>query len=221
MARRARSFFLRNRHGGRLWRLGVLLAVASVTGGCASINHFAVTPRAVCRGDTVKAAWSAKGRVKLTSRPALKGTGEQPSVGEKSFVVDRPTRFVLHATRSFGSSTAEADVNVASQQHSYAAVAQCSVGDRLITSRVVLGHQLSEKFRVDAVGNPLDRPLRVSKNGHTASIAAYGQSDAFRGETARGTWRLASPLKTGETCASAMQALRQRLEMQLKLQCGG
>lgn len=217
----AASRFVARRQVHRLWRFSLLLTIAAFTGGCAAINQFAVTPRAACRGSTVKATWSARGSVRLTSQPTLKGTGVQPSAGEKTFVVDQPTHFVLHAGGLLGSHTAEADVDVAPAQRGYGANARCNGNTRLITAQVVLSHQLSERFRVDTVGNPLSRGLQVSKGGRSASIAAGGQSKAFEGETARGTWQLASPLKGGETCMDAMHALRRLLELELKLQCGG
>ena len=212
----------RRRHVRHGIQVSSLLAFASLIGGCASINQFSVTPRAACRGSTVSARWSAQGKVRLTSRPMLPGTGAQPSSGEKTFVVDQSTQFVLHASSLFSrSKPVEADVDVAPAQRSYGAHAQCDANTRLITAQVVLNDQLSKQFRVDTIGNPLPRLLRVSKGGQTAHIAPGGQSDAFHGVLARGTWQLASPLKAGESCDDAMHTLRQKVGMQLKLQCGG
>lgn len=201
-------------------RSSVLLSLAFVVAGCASIDRFAVTPRSVCRGDTVTAAWSANGDVRLLSQPTLKGTGAQPATGKQAFAVKQPTRFTLIATRAFGSQTAAADVAVAPAERGYGAVAQCIASERLIRARLQLDNQTSGQLQVETVSNPLDRLLRVSKGSHTARIAPDAQSAAFRGMPVRGAWQLASPLKAGETCTSAMRGLRQRLQMHVTLQCG-
>lgn len=177
-------------------------------------------PRSVCRGDTVTASWSATGDVRLMSRPDLEGTGEQRSTGKQKFVVRQPTRFKLVAAGLLGTETAAADVSVAPRERGYGYKAQCSAGGRLISTKLRLSDQISGQLRVDTVGNPLDRPLRVSKGGQAVRITPHGQSAAFRGMPLHGVWRLASPLEAGETCGAALRDLRQRLVVHVSLQCG-
>src|SRR5699024_9511836 len=122
--------------------------------------------------DAVTASWAANGNVRLTSRPALEGTGEQAASGEQTFIVKQPTRFTLAATRLFGSATAEADVAVAPPERGYGAVAQCDVDRRLITTQFRVD-SVSAQMRVDRVGNPLDRVLRVDKGSRTVRMAPH------------------------------------------------
>lgn len=219
MAYRARGPCSKRQHWIVATRIGSLITVIGLISGCASIHHFAVTPRATCEGNTVKAAWSADGRVVLTSTPKLKGTGEQPSSGERQFVVHRPTHFELQAHGLFESKKAEADVDVAAQRHGYSAVAECRPADRLITTQIKLGQQISKQFTVQAIGNQMNRALHVAKDGRAETIPAHGQSDSMAGLHAQGTWHLATPLKPAETCESALRSIRQRLSMQLTLAC--
>lgn len=203
------------------FRRGLLVATgAAVLAGCASIQHFSVSPRTACNGDTVIAEWSAAGQVRLTATPPLQGTDIQVEHGEKAFVVKQSTHFVLTARRLFGSKSAEADVEVAPREHSYGAVATCNAQTRLISTDLTLDHQLSSNFSVATVSNPLNRNLRVDKAGKTQVLTPHGHSDAFRGDPTQGTWRLASPLGSGESCDTAMRSIRQRLQMQLELICG-
>ncbi len=204
----------------RLCRGLAVATAAAMLAGCASIHHFAVSPRTACSGDTVVADWSAAGQVQLSSTPSLQGTGKQPDHGQKPFLVHQSTRFVLTAKRLFGSKTAEADVSVAPRERSYGTVASCDAESRRISADLTLEHQLSGSFSVATVGNPLDRQLRVAKAGKTQTLPPHGRSNAFRGEATRGVWQLSSPLAPGETCESAMRSIRQRLQMQLQLICG-
>lgn len=213
-----------SRAGEALYRplgLAALLALAGALAGCASINSFRVSPRSVCRGDTVVASWSATGRVSLRSTPVLPGTGAQASSDEKSFIVHKPTHFVLTARRLFDQKAAEADVAVEPRQLAFGSVAQCDAKTRVISAMLVLDRQLSGAFEVDAVRNPLDRTLHISKDGRTAELGAHQQSSKFAGQPVRGTWRLTSPLAPAESCRTAMRGIRQRLQIQLTLKCGG
>lgn len=202
-----------------IWRYLVVLAISTGTASCASIQDFSVSPRSACSSDKVLVAWSANGDVNLTSSPTLAGTGKQPSQGQKSFSLQQSTHFVLTATRLFGSKHAEADVAVAPRERGYGEVAMCSAGKHQITARVNLDKQISSSFMVDAIRNPLNRTLRVSKSGHTVDIEAHGKAQ-FRNVPAGGVWLLSSPLNPNETCDSALRSIRQRLEMQLVLMCG-
>lgn len=200
---------------------GLLLAISTVVlAGCASIQQFSVLPRTACSGDTVVAEWSATGQVRLTATPPVQGTGIQTESGKKDFVVKQPTRFVLLAKRLFGSKSAEADVAVAPRERSYGDVATCNAQTRLISTDLTLDHQLSGSFSVANVTNPLNRNLRIGKSGKTQELPPHDRSDAFRGESTRGTWELSSPLAPGESCDTAMRSIRQRLQVQLELICG-
>lgn len=201
-------------------RSAVVVFLAIIITGCASIDRFAVTPRTACRGDAVTASWSVQGDARLKSDPSLSGTGRQPATGRQRFVVSKDTRFKLITSTLFDRQTAAVDVMVAPPEHTYGAIAQCSVNQRLISTQFRLGDQLSRQLRIKSIDNPLDRSLRVSKRSRTILIEPHAENATFRGMPVSGIWQLASPLKPGEACTSAMQALRQRLQMHITLQCG-
>ena len=200
--------------------LGYSLLVAGVLVGCARIASFDANPRNACVSDEIQVSWEASGNVWLSSQPDLEGTGEQESKGSRSFRVEEPTRFELDARALFGDDSAQADIDVAPPQHTFGETAECVAEEHELRSVMTLSTQLSAGFHVSSVRNVLSREVGVAKDGREVALAPGAESSALEGAPVLGTWTLSSPLGAGEDCTSALQSIRQRLRVEIRLRCG-
>lgn len=207
-------------HGAPALPLFAALLLSCVL-SCASIQSFDARPRNACEGDAVIVSWQATGRVSLRSLPDLPDTVEVPEAGSRSFAVTAPTRFELEARGAFGDASAEAEIDVAPQRHTFGEIASCASEGGSLRAVMQLDTQLSPAFRIASVDNVLSREIGVEKDGRTAHLAPGAQSAALSGLPVLGEWILTSPLSDGETCDATLRSIRQRLRVQIHLVCGG
>jgi hypothetical protein len=199
----------------------VAAALAFAVSACSSIGTLTATPDYACVGSPVDVHWEAKGRVKLTSEPALDGTGSQKKKGTRRFTVATRTRFVLEARGLFGApKTAEADVDVAPGDLTRTAVAVCDEAARVLTTTLDVSAEVSGAFLVASVVNTQERSIAVAREGRRAQLAPHGSSAVFAGVPLQGAWQVSSPLAPGESCVSALRGIRQKLQVKFLLQCG-
>ena len=201
-------------------RLVFALLLATCLSACASIQTFQAKPRNACGGDAVSVSWQASVPVELSAKPTLPGTGAMPPSGTATFTVAKSTRFVLTARGMFGEKTAEADIEVAPEVQTFGSFANCSSDERALTSVFSLTNQLAPTFAVKSVRNAYPRELIVRKDDREARLAAGEASDALRDTPVLGKWRLDAPLAPGETCDAALRSVRQRLSVEVHLDCG-
>lgn len=208
-------------------REGAVFALGSVLllflSSCAKVNQFEVAPRAACRGDTVTVRWSvASGSASLGATPSVAGMGSKEDEGTLSFSVEEPTRLVLTATGLWKDQTAEVDVEVAKQAaFGFGEVATCDEAARILKTQFDLNEGLSDAFTVGEVRNKTQRVLTVAKGGVKDTLPSEAVSDKFKSVPAQGGWTLQSPLGEGETCNEALRSIRQRLRLDIALNCGG
>jgi hypothetical protein len=198
------------------------LLLATCLSACASIQSFQAKPRNVCAGDDVTVSWQASVPVELSAKPTLPGTGRMPPSGTATFPVAKPTQFVLTAPRLFGGDlTAEADIQVAPEVQTFGNIASCSADERALSTVFALTDQLAPTFVVKSVRNAFPRELIVRKDDRAARLAPGETSGTLRNTPVLGTWRLDAPLGPGESCDAALRSVRQRLSVEIHLDCGG
>lgn len=204
----------------------VILATLFLTpliAGCAQIKSFSATPSTVCPGETVQIDWEASDKVMLNAVPSLKGVGEGPAQGSRSFAPTQNTRFILEVAGLLKNAQREWDVTVVPSQSSrlLGGVAQCEGTPPLVSASFSI-QQKDSSSRIHAVSieNNYHRPLKVSKDDIEAEIAPDSATDRFKSVPVIGTWTIHAPLGAGEACDNVLEAVRSRLTIKAQMSCG-
>ncbi len=116
------------------------LLIAPLIAGCAQIKSFSVTPSIVCPGETVEVEWKASDKITLDAAPPLKGTGEGPSEGSRSFAPTENVRFTIKVPGLLKSAQREWDVQVIPSQSAglLGGVAQCGGSPQSVSTSFTL-----------------------------------------------------------------------------------
>ena len=198
------------------------LLIAPLIAGCAQIKSFSVTPSTVCPGETVEVDWKATDKIVLDAAPPLKGTGEGPSEGSRSFAPMENVRFTIRVPGLLKSAQREWDVQVISGQSGrlLGGVAQCGGNPQAVSTSFTLQQKdTSSRVRAVSIANNYNRPLGISKEGMEAEIPPHGTTDRFKNASVIGTWTVRTLLAPDETCDNALDALRGRLTIRTQMSC--
>ena len=198
------------------------LLIAPLVAGCAQIKSFSVTPSIVCPGETVEVDWKASDKIVLDAAPLLKGTGEGPSEGSRSFAPMENVRFTIKVPGLLKSVQREWDVQVIPSQSAglLGGVAQCGGSPQSVSTSFTLQQKdTSSRVRAVSIVNNYNRPLGVNKEDIEVEIPPNGTTDRFKNASVIGTWTVSTPLAPDETCDNALDAVRGRLTIRTQMSC--
>jgi len=206
-------------------RLPILatLFLTPLIAGCAQIKSFSAAPSTVCPGETVQIDWEASDKVMLNAVPSLKGVGEGPAEGSRSFAPTQNTRFILEVAGVLKNAQREWDVTVVPSQSSrlLGGVAQCEGNPPLVSASFSIQQKdSSSRIRAVSIENNYRRTLKVSKDDIEAEIAPDSATDRFKNVPVIGTWTIHAPLGVGEACNNVLEAVRSRLTIKAQMSCG-
>ncbi len=206
-------------------RLAILatLFLTPLIAGCAQIKSFSAAPSTVCPGETVQIDWEASDKVMLNAVPSLKGVGEGPAEGSRSFAPTQNTRFILEVAGLLKNAQREWDVTVVPSQSSrlLGGVAQCEGNPPLVSASFSIQQKdSSSRIRAVSIENNYHRTLKVSKDDIEAEIAPDSATDRFKNVSVIGSWTIRAPTGAGETCNSVLEAVRSRLTIKAQMSCG-
>ena len=206
-------------------RLAILatLFLTPLIAGCAQIKSFSAAPSTVCPGETVQIDWEASDKVMLNAVPSLKGVGEGPAEGSRSFAPTQNTRFILEVAGVLKNAQREWDVTVVPSQSSrlLGGVAQCEGNPPLVSASFSIQQKdSSSRIRAVSIENNYRRTLKVSKDDIEAEIAPDSATDRFKNVPVIGTWKIHAPLGAGEACDNVLEAVRSRLTIKAQMSCG-
>jgi hypothetical protein len=206
-------------------RLAILatLFLTPLIAGCAQIKSFSAAPSTVCPGETVQIDWEASDKVMLNAVPSLKGVGEGPAEGSRSFAPTQNTRFILEVAGVLKNAQREWDVTVVPSQSSrlLGGVAQCEGNPPLVSASFSIQQKdSSSRIRAVSIENNYRRTLKVSKDDIEAEIAPDSATDRFKNVPVIGTWTIHAPLGVGEACNNVLEAVRSRLTIKAQMSCG-
>jgi hypothetical protein len=206
-------------------RLAILatLFLTPLIAGCAQIKSFSAAPSTVCPGETVQIDWEASDKVMLNAVPSLKGVGEGPAEGSRSFAPTQNTRFILEVAGVLKNAQREWDVTVVPSQSSrlLGGVAQCEGNPPLVSASFSIQQKdSSSRIRAVSIENNYHRTLKVSKDDIEAEVAPNSATDRFKNVPVIGTWTIHAPLGVGEACNNVLEAVRSRLTIKAQMSCG-
>lgn len=186
-----------------LWLRGLLLIALSGLPACAArINEFTVRPHEVCGGTPVKVDWSVRGgSAKVTARPQL-----SPQSGT-TYIPTTTTQFILSVEPYLGRpklSETEATVytGTASQpEFSDIAFTTTCQGGRIVATAERSFAEWDPRLTVGSVEAEEDRDVTLSHEGREVTLTAQQPStQVFDGTKLAGTWSVAVPLLSTESC---------------------
>jgi hypothetical protein len=79
--------------------------------------------------------------------------------------------------------------------------------------------QVSSALKVISVTNMNGRPISITKDHNTATLAPGQTTTDFEPTSATGLWEVKSPLNPNETCDDALSGLHDRLTFRLAFAC--
>lgn len=201
-----------------------LLSTALLAIGCApTIASFRAEPNVICRGSKTTLSWRASADGRIAAKPALNGIGPVHETGAVAVSPATLAQFELEVHNAFGSAKRQVDVDVienAAAKTIGGSVA--SPGTTCDASGVTVRANAPARFwdarlRVGKVSSADGRPYHVEHGGKSADIAAGASTDAFRGLTVSGAWKLKTPLAQGEACGVKVP---HNLLIQIQPACG-
>lgn len=213
--------------------LGLAVLVFGLA-GCASIDQFAVSPPAVCPGESVKVSWKTCGTTTLTQVPLQPGQSDEcldslpvgsnpmtvPNAGAVLREMAAPNVFYIETSGWFGKPIHQCRRVFVNQALPLSGIPQCAGprGIRTVVSRPA-GAEWSENMKVGAVQNRNEVRVSVRHDGRVASLAPNEVSQAFATSNPAGEWVIESDLQGGPDCGQAGAGVPPSLTLQVLPVC--
>lgn len=184
---------------------------------------FEVTPRRICKGETVQVRWSeAEDRGALLTEPTIEGRGAVGEEGSLRPSLRDSTLFRMLAIAGDDTTRSIQEVAVFNDgQRNPIVFSLRAVGDSEIgASETLRADVWSPKVRIGTLASHAGRRVTVRHAGREAVLAADSTpSKSFRGVPIRGGWRVRAPVLPGEELGHAEKAPPTRLHLMARIVC--
>lgn len=184
---------------------------------------FEVTPRRICKGETVQVRWmEAEDRGVLLTEPEVPGAGNVGEEGSLQPTLRDTTRFRMLAIAGDDTTRSVQEVAVFSDgQRKSIVFSLRAIGDSAVGASERLRTDVwSSKIRLGTLAGHAGRPVTVRHAGRETVLAADSTpSNSFQGLPVRGDWEVRAPLLPGEELGNPDKAPPTRLYLLATLIC--
>lgn len=186
------------------------------------INSFSAKPNFICQGEITTVKWDVTGSASLYADPPLASTGLVPSVGQRQFQLEIPTKFIISAFRNnYRPEKREQDVVVFPEIAKKPIISRTNVSDTggLVAIETDVWGDISDLMLIEHIANKSDRKLIVKHGGITVEIPQNGTSEEMKGLMINGAWEMYADLKPDEVIGDPNNAPPDRLGIEVTLSC--
>lgn len=184
---------------------------------------FEVTPRRICKGETVQVRWSeAKDRGVLLTEPRLEGMGAVGEEGSLRPPLRDTTLFRMLAIAGDDTTRSIQEVAVFNDgQRKPIVFSLRALGDSAIgASETLRADVWSSKVRIGMLASHAGRRVTVRHAGREAMLATDSTpSNSFRGVPLRGDWHVRAPVLPDEELGHTEKAPPARLHLIATIVC--